>query len=414
MTISEPTLFATSGVQEAKLNPFAGADAHLAFAATTTVAFAIILWEYATFLPQELRLYRRSVWTTIPPYCFLALRYGGILATLPVLFLRLVLVVTSSGIIFIFRTSLLWSDDWNVRGALSGLMLVVTGGWIDVATQYRAVVTPTPLFGSICRMLPTTPWLPLGNAVFTSFLIIALILTLLKIRSHRPRDSPVGHLIYRANLLYLLGTTLTAAAAFLIQIISPPSSTLAQCTGPIETVFLVACGTRTFRNMNLATALDADCTPGLPMADTTKSTSIFSDTSEMRFVPHSPPTRSLPPVIRRSHSIGSPRPPTTGTRPRPRTADSTRPRTSSSSRPHTAGSTASVDPFAISPFPSPPNSYTGESILSASVFSSSVHSTSPLRPSQPDSYYADEPPPGSASYPSRSPLSDSLHQPRAL
>ncbi|KAJ7866843.1 hypothetical protein B0H14DRAFT_361849 [Mycena olivaceomarginata] len=109
------------------------------------------------------------------------------LQTLPVLFLStaenihcqaaafltqvgLVLVVTSSGIIFIFRTSLLWSDDWNVRGALSGLMLVVTGGWIDVATQYRAVVTPTPLFGSICRMLPTTPWLPLGNAVFTSFL----------------------------------------------------------------------------------------------------------------------------------------------------------------------------------------------------------------------------------------------------
>ncbi|KAJ7819687.1 hypothetical protein B0H14DRAFT_3876556 [Mycena olivaceomarginata] len=410
MIISEPTLFAASGVQDAKLNPFAGADAHLAFAATTTVAFAIILWEYATFLPEELRLYRRSVWITIPPYGFLALRYGGILATLPVLFLStaenihcqaaasltqvgLVLVVTSSGIIFIFRTSLLWSDDWNVRGALSGLMLVVTGGWIDVATQYRAVVTPTPLFGSICRMLPTAPWLPLGNAVFTSFLIIALILTLLKIRSHRPRDSPVGHLIYRANLLYLLSTTLTAAAALLIQIISPPSSTLAQCTGPIETVFLVACGTRTFCNMNLATALDADRTPGLPIADTTKSTSIFSDTSEMRFVPHSPPTRSLPPVIRRSHSIGSPRPPTTGTRSRPRTADSTRPRTGSSSRPHTAGSTAPVDPFAISPFPSPPNSYTGESILSASVFSSSVHSTSPLRPSQPDSYYADEPPP---------------------
>lgn len=78
---------------------------------------------------------------------FLALRYGGILATLPVLFLStaenihcqaaasltqvgLVLVVTSSGIIFAFRTSLLWSDNWNIRGALSGLVVVVTVCWV--------------------------------------------------------------------------------------------------------------------------------------------------------------------------------------------------------------------------------------------------------------------------------------------
>jgi hypothetical protein len=78
---------------------------------------------------------------------FLALRYGGILATLPVLFLStaenihcqaaasltqvgLVLVVTSSGIIFAFRTSLWWSDNWNIRGALSGLVVVVTVCWV--------------------------------------------------------------------------------------------------------------------------------------------------------------------------------------------------------------------------------------------------------------------------------------------
>ncbi|KAJ7819690.1 hypothetical protein B0H14DRAFT_3736988 [Mycena olivaceomarginata] len=435
MSTPHPTLF-VSGVQDAKSNPFAGADAH-SFAATTSVAFAIIVWEYVTVLPEELRLYRRSVWTTIPPYSFLALRYGGILATLPVLFLStaenihcqaaasltqvgLVLVVTSSGIIFAFRTSLLWSDNWNIRGALSGLVVVVTVCWIAVATQYQAAVVPTPLFGSICRVLATAPWLPLGNAVFTAFLIIALILTLLKIQSHRPRDSPVGHLIYRANLLYLFGTILTAATAFVIQTISPPSSALVLCTGPLTTVFLVAFGTRAFRNMTLATALDTDRTPGLPMPDSPKSSSSsFSDTSEMRFAPHSvphpPPTRSLPRIVTRSRSIGTPRSPITGpTRPHLRTADPTRPRTGNSSRPHTAGSTATADPFGIGPFPSPPNSYATESVLSASLLSSSVHSTSPLRPSQPDQYYTDQPLPGSASYPSRSPLSDSLHQPRAL
>ncbi|KAJ7306279.1 hypothetical protein DFH08DRAFT_720772, partial [Mycena albidolilacea] len=406
-----------------------------ALAATGTVAFAIILWEYATLLPEEIRLYRRNVWTTTPPYGFLALRYGSILATFPVLFLStaenvhcqvaasftqvgVVLVVASSGIIFAIRTSLLWSDDWNVRGALSGLLGIVTVCWIAVATQYRAVTAPVHLFGSNCRVLPTAPWMPLGNAVFTSFLLITLILTLLKFRSHLPRDSLVIHLIYRANLLYLLGTTLTAATAFLIQIISPPSSPLAVCTQPIATVFIVAFGTRAFRNMALANALDADRTAGLPMADISKSPSIFSDESEMRFAPapNPPPTRSLPPVLTRSRStasIGTPRSPITGpTRPRLRTGNS--------SRPPTAGSTAPADPFAPAPFSSPPGSYTAESLLSASVsvFSSSMQSTSPLRPSRsgPDSYYmnTDQPPPGSASYPSRSPLSDSLHQPHAL
>lgn len=78
---------------------------------------------------------------------FLALRYGSILATFPVLFLStaenvhcqvaasftqvgVVLVVASSGIIFAIRTSLLWSDDWNVRGALSGLLGIVTVCWV--------------------------------------------------------------------------------------------------------------------------------------------------------------------------------------------------------------------------------------------------------------------------------------------
>ncbi|KAJ7839708.1 hypothetical protein B0H14DRAFT_2786709 [Mycena olivaceomarginata] len=422
MTTSQPTLLAASGVQGGKAQYFYGCRRHLALAATGTVAFAIILWEYATLLPEEIRLYRRSVWTTTPPYGFLALRYGSILATFPVLFLStaenvhcqvgVVLVVASSGIIFAIRTSLLWSDDWNVRGALSGLLGIVTVCWIAVATQYRAVTAPVHLFGSNCRVFSTAPWMPLGNAVFTSFLLITLILTLLKFRSHLPRDSLVIHLIYRANLLYLLGTTLTAATAFLIQIISPPSSPLALCTQPIATVFIVAFGTRAFRNMALANALDADRTAGLPMADMSKSPSIFSDESEMRFAPapNPPPTRSLPAP---TASIGTPRSPITGpTRPRlaHRQLEST-----SHGRLH-----CPCRPLRTCPFSSPPGSYTAESLLSASVsvFSSSMQSTSPLRPSRsgPDSYYmnTDQPPPGSASYPSRSPLSDSLHQPRAV
>jgi hypothetical protein len=78
---------------------------------------------------------------------FLALRYGGILATLPVLFLSatqtnscqaaaslsqvgVVVVVTSSALIFTCRTRLLWSNNRVLGVALGGMLIIMTGAWV--------------------------------------------------------------------------------------------------------------------------------------------------------------------------------------------------------------------------------------------------------------------------------------------
>ncbi|KAF7346944.1 hypothetical protein MVEN_01446800 [Mycena venus] len=349
MASPHPGFLLVSGVDAAaaKPDPFAHADDELAFAVVASLSFAVIMWEYAMILPDELRLYRRPVWDTIPPYGFLALRYGGILATLPVLFLSvarsshcqvaaslsqagLVLVVTASGLTFAFRTAVLWLDNWTFHGVLGGLVVTVTGCCIAVASQYRAVADPTRVFGSNCRVLPTVSWMPVGNAAFAVFLITALMLTLLKIPSHRPQHSLVAYLIYRSNLLYLAGTTLTAVTALFIQILAQPSSALVLCTGPIATVFIVAFGTRAFRNMMLAAALDAERRYGTPNTndtdndDSVESARLSDATSEMRFAqprprPRPPPTRPLPPVVVRSRSTKTPpltpRSPTTGPTP---------------------------------------------------------------------------------------------------
>ncbi|KAF8134095.1 hypothetical protein K438DRAFT_1450121, partial [Mycena galopus ATCC 62051] len=228
-----------------------------------------------TLLPDEIRLYRKPIWRTIPPYAFLALRYGAILATFPVVFLSaiqtnncqlaaslsqagVVLVVVSSAMIFTFRTSLLWADNQIIRGALVALFVTMMGCWTAVATQYRAVTGPTPPFGSNCHVLPTVAWLPLGNASSALFLIAALVLTLLKMQYHHRRDSLVAHHIYRANLAYLLGTTVTAVTLLVVKSLSPPSSTLVLSTRCIATAFTVAFSTRAFRNFVLAKAYESE------------------------------------------------------------------------------------------------------------------------------------------------------------
>ncbi|KAJ7880156.1 hypothetical protein B0H13DRAFT_2199960, partial [Mycena leptocephala] len=256
-----------------------------------------MLWEYATFLPDEIKLYRKPVWTTISPYGFLALRYGGILATLPVVFLSatktsgcqaaaslsqvgVVLVVTSSATIFGARTYSLWSNSRIVGGLLGGLLAVMTACWITLASQYQAVAVPKAPFGSNCRVLPAVSWLPLGNICFAIFLVTALILTLLKMPQHHHRDSPIrlAYLISRANVAYLVGTTLTAMIALVIQSSSPRSSALLLSTGPIATVLTVAFGTCAFRDFAMpanAPAPEAEHADALSMSTPRTSESVI-------------------------------------------------------------------------------------------------------------------------------------------
>ncbi|KAJ7175059.1 hypothetical protein C8R43DRAFT_873165, partial [Mycena crocata] len=371
----------------------------VAFTIAASVAFAIVVWEYATLLPDEIRLYRKPVWGTVPPYAFLALRYGGILATVPTIFLSatksnncqatasfsqggVVLVVTSSATIFTFRTSLLWANNRVVRAALGSLLVTMVVCWVAAATQYRAVSIPDPAFRSNCRVLPTVPWLPLTNALSSAFFITALILTLLKLQYHHPRDSLIASRIYRANLGYHIGTTLTAATALVLQALSPPSNALALSTASIATVLTVAFGTRAFRNLMLAQVLDNERAHGLPYPSTSP---IISHANEKRYAhPPPPPTTPLPPHPRPPRSAVARNGPTS----RPNTAQSSRPNTAQSSRPNTAQSSQpntgqssrpqtgddSSTAHLVNPhttFPSPPNSCTGHSVLSGSPSSQS-------------------------------------------
>ncbi|KAJ7334029.1 hypothetical protein DFH08DRAFT_750072, partial [Mycena albidolilacea] len=270
-----------SGVDEVALTSSADANAQLGFAISACVGLAIILWEYVTFLPDEIRLYRRPVWGTIPPYAFLALRYGGILASMPIVFLSavrshncqlaaslsqagVVVVIVGSATIFTFRTAILWADNRIIRWSLGGLLIIMAGCWIAPATQYRALTGPTPPFGSNCHVLPTVVWLPLGNASSALFFITALVLTLLKIQNHQRKDSLVAHQIYRANLAYVLGTTITIAVVLVLKSLSPPSSALVLSTRCIATVFTVAFGTRAFRNLVLASVFETERAHGIP------------------------------------------------------------------------------------------------------------------------------------------------------
>ncbi|KAJ6493803.1 hypothetical protein DFH09DRAFT_1126284, partial [Mycena vulgaris] len=296
---------------------------------------------------------------------FVALRYGGIVATLPTLFLSVaeatncqaaasisqsgvVLVLISSAIIFAFRTSLLWTNNRIVPGILGGILVTMTICCIAVATQYKAVSVVTPPFGSNCRVLSMPPWSPLGNASCMLFFLTALVFSLLKMEYHHPRDSLVASRVYRTNLAYLIGTNLTAATALIIQSLAPPNSALSLSTTPLATVFTVAFSTRAFRNLMLATILETERAHGLPYPSTSP---IISHASETHYA-HPPPTRTSP-------SIASAQ-------------------LQNYSRPRTAGSTESSHKNLYTSFPSPPNSYTNHSVL-GSAHSQSPTSLSPLR-----------------------------------
>ncbi|KAJ7434317.1 hypothetical protein B0H11DRAFT_734461 [Mycena galericulata] len=363
-SLSQGIVIGLSDLNAVMPKAFVEAERQLAFVIATSVAFAIIAWEYVALLPDEIRLYRKPVWATVPPYAFLVLRYGGILATVPALFLGVfkssncqalasfsqagvVLVVSSCAIIFTFRTSLLWGHNRIVRATLGGIVLMVVASYVAVCTQYRAEFTTNLPLDSNCRILPTLPWVPVANASSTTFFITALVLTLLKMQYHHPRDSLVAYRIYRDNTVYLTGTTLTTATWLVIQSLSPPSSALALCTASIATVLIVGFGTRGFRNLMLAAVLEAERQPSLPYPSTSP---VISHANEIRYA-HPPPTRPATAPTSRHPKLSS----------RPHTAD-------------TDASTAHLNPYTT--FPSPPNSYTNHSILSSPSSSQSPLSAS--------------------------------------
>src|ERR1700761_5597769 len=186
-----------------------------------------------------------------------------------------------------------WSCTSSMLGAQIILIKLVLASnmipnlfQIALATQFQAITGPTPPFGSNCHILPTVPWLPVGNAAATVFFLTLLILSLLKMRYHDRRDSLVAYRIYRAYICYLVGIAVTSATALVLQSVSPPSSALSLCTASLALVFTTTLSTRAFRNFMLARALETEGRDGLPYPSTSP---IISHASEARYA-HRPPT----------------------------------------------------------------------------------------------------------------------------
>ncbi|KAJ7064289.1 hypothetical protein C8F01DRAFT_1081623 [Mycena amicta] len=354
------------------------AESRLAFAITSSTAFALVAWEFhlrsrnypsITLLPYEIRLYRKSVWATAPPYAFLVLRYSSILATLPTIFLSaistqniscqtaaslsqagMILVVISTAIIFTFRTAQLWAHNRKrsvLLASLGGLVLVVVGCCIAPAIQYRATSSTkssAAFAPSNCHILPTPPYLPLAPAASLVFLLSALILSLLQLRTHdRNEVSKFTYRLYRAHVLYLFGATLTCTAALVILSLAPPASGLALCVPPLFVVLTCAFGTRAFRNYMLARVLEeGESGRGSPAAPYPSVSPIISHASEARLklnTLHSHPRR-----VEFKYARG-----------KTRTRD---PPTSGSTAPliNVAGNTK-LSPNPYTTFPSPPPSH---------------------------------------------------------
>ncbi|KAJ7277480.1 hypothetical protein C8J57DRAFT_186074 [Mycena rebaudengoi] len=286
-----------SGSNVVALGPIPGGNGQLAFAVTSSVAFAIIVWEYATHLPDELRLYRKPVWGTVPPYAFLMLRYGGVLATLPALFISaietpscqfaaslsqagIILVILSSGIMFAFRLCLLWKNQRAIQCILGVTLVCIGACWIVVSSQYIVIPGPPPPFGSNCRVLPTVHWAPLSFGFSTAYFLMHLVLTLLKMQYQR--DSLAAYRAYRDNVIYLIITTSTFATMLLLQSLSPPSNLLVLSATPFATVIAVATGTRCFRNLTISARLEDDKTQAAPYPS---SSPITQSVDQFRYIP---------------------------------------------------------------------------------------------------------------------------------
>ncbi|KAF7314084.1 hypothetical protein HMN09_00567400 [Mycena chlorophos] len=401
---------AISFVSSSEGNAPLDVESKLAFAIASCTVFALVLWEFITILPHEIRLYRKAVWATVPPYAFILLRYGSVLATLPTVFLSstmlsttamscqaaaslsqagFILVVISTAIIFTFRTAQLWANNDTykheplrkrrnmVLAALGVLVIVALGCCIAPAAQYRATLaaSPTTVVFSNCDILPLPDLISLAPGGFLLYLITALILSLSQLRANHPREaSRLTYTLYRAHILYVGGASITAAAALVLLALASPSSGLALCVPPLYIFLISVFGTRGFRNYMLARALEgkdgakSKSGRGSPVVYPSASP-IISPANEARYGytyadtqrPSPSPADTISPDA--SPQLPSTVPTSSATRHHHHTTGSTAPLL------NVAGNTK-LSPNPYTTFPSPPASYDG-------------HAGGPLSPSTP-------------------------------
>ncbi|KAH6888977.1 hypothetical protein BKA70DRAFT_883070 [Coprinopsis sp. MPI-PUGE-AT-0042] len=216
------------------------------------VSFALIVWDFITFLPDEIRLlkdFRKVSWRSPDPFCFLVVRYTALSYALTALFslalktsscqsvislaqLFSIFVLSSAAILAAKRTTSLWvRDNYRIVMGLTGVLAAFMAiSWIAVATQHRAFQVPEyvdyypdaqpnlPEYGTNCGLEPLPSWHPLSYIASTLFFGTTLALALL--RWSRQRTERVLNLgltpLNRACIWYLLVSFIASLALLVV------------------------------------------------------------------------------------------------------------------------------------------------------------------------------------------------------
>jgi len=250
-----------------------------------------LMWDFFNLLPDEFKLYtesRKGLWKQPATYAFLVLRYSAILAAFPSLFFTSIqtnlchvtvilsqigvcLVVASSGMIFAYRVSAIWSGNKTIYGIVGFFYTAMLGSWIAVGRQYQATTGPHTDFGSNCILVPVVSWAGISYASSVAFDAVILILTVAKVNLYRSAQSKVGYIIYRDSLLYFLLTAATNITVLIIEASQSEYNSIKPAALPFATLITVAMSSRVYLNLKLFNQRQEKVGQGLPSHSHTSS-----------------------------------------------------------------------------------------------------------------------------------------------
>jgi len=249
-------------------------------AMTVAVAFGVLICDYLHLFPHEIKLYQTSgkaLWSNPATWAFVLLRYSGILATLPALFLTfiqnkycqavvlssqvgIVLVVASSGLIFVFRLTAMWGGHKAIYAVVGMMYVVMVGCGCVVISQDRTETGPPAPFGSNCHMRPLVSWAPIASASSVAFDAVVLLLAVFK------SSSPAAYATYRDSKVCFFITTVANVAVLVIQVLGPSFDHIKPIVTVISTLITAMMGARVYLlHLRLSNKRKTLFDPVLPM-----------------------------------------------------------------------------------------------------------------------------------------------------
>ncbi|EAU90047.2 hypothetical protein CC1G_08320 [Coprinopsis cinerea okayama7 len=250
------------------------------------VSFALIVWDFIAYLPDEIRLlkdFRKVSWRTPDPYSFLLVRYSALgygLASLFNLALKSdhcqavvswaqvlsICVLIPAGVLSARRVASLWSNHMAVVSVGTVLFVCMISSWIAVASQHRGFtlkenllvdgyneemgISPLPGFGTNCGVSLQVPWHSLSYIASTLFFGATFALALL--RWSRQRTEHVFNLgltpLNRACLWYLMVSWISCIALLAVYTSSWSTDISRRTASPFFVLLVAGMAQRIFLN----------------------------------------------------------------------------------------------------------------------------------------------------------------------